>query len=254
MANCLAALGCGGGASSGGGGGGVPDAAHLTVDLNPALGTYQNAGRTTPAVLDGATVAGWADQSGNGNHVQTGNGTCVLKLAQLNGQPSVRFDGTASGLVGLTNLTFGQVYSLYAVVRSNSGSYVQHIVNADLGTTRVFQFRYDAATNINLIAFNTAVSTFSATKPNTSGAFVLAEAVCDATPQVTAFINAVAGAPTAITGTPQNGASPWYLGSRSSAGLLGGDLCRVLIYAAVAHNTAQRQTVEAYLNGIYAIY
>lgn len=68
-----------------------PQKAALQVWLDAAVGTYQDAAMTTAAVADADPIGGWADQSGKGNHATqaTAGLRPVLKLAQLNGKPSV---------------------------------------------------------------------------------------------------------------------------------------------------------------------
>jgi len=51
----------------------------------------------TLAATDSQPAAAWSDQSGNGNHLLSGN-AATYKTGQINGLPSVRFDGVADYL------------------------------------------------------------------------------------------------------------------------------------------------------------
>src|SRR5678809_996486 len=64
----------------------------LILDLASHVGTFQDAARTTPAILTNDVVGGWADQSGVGNHPSqaTAANKPTLQLNQINGYPSVR--------------------------------------------------------------------------------------------------------------------------------------------------------------------
>jgi len=94
------------------------------AELAPSLwlradaGTYQDAARTTPATADGDPVGGWADQSGNGRHASqsTAGFRPTLQLAELNGQPVLRFDGTDDYLLN-TAFAISQPDTLAVVVK-----------------------------------------------------------------------------------------------------------------------------------------
>jgi hypothetical protein len=72
----------------------VPPVAGAVLWLTSEAGLFQTVGGS-PATADGSPVGQWQDQSGNGHHiVQPGAGARpLLKLSQVNGYPSVRFDG-----------------------------------------------------------------------------------------------------------------------------------------------------------------
>jgi hypothetical protein len=55
------------------------DLPNLKLWLDPAVGTYTNTTLVTPATTDGASVKGWADQSGQNNNATDTTGA-VLKL------------------------------------------------------------------------------------------------------------------------------------------------------------------------------
>jgi lysophospholipase L1-like esterase len=67
----------------------------LNLDINPAFGTYQDTGATTPATADSAPVRLIQDQSGSNNHASAASDAArpILKLNQRNGKPAVRYDG-----------------------------------------------------------------------------------------------------------------------------------------------------------------
>jgi hypothetical protein len=75
----------------------TPPTTNMVLHVKADDGVYTDTGRTTPATLDGDTIAGWADFSGQNNHGSQGTAASrpTLKLNQINGEPSLRFDGTA---------------------------------------------------------------------------------------------------------------------------------------------------------------
>ena len=72
------------------------------------FGTFQSNAGTTAASSDTDVVGYWTDQSGNGNHLKSNaNDTArpILKLSQVNGFPSIRFDGSNDILKALFTLS-----------------------------------------------------------------------------------------------------------------------------------------------------
>jgi hypothetical protein len=61
----------------------------------------------------GATVTGWADQSGNGNHATPGSGSPQLATSQINGQPAVLFRGGNNNLNINKNIIPRQEYIVF---------------------------------------------------------------------------------------------------------------------------------------------
>lgn len=98
------------------------------LDLSPYqwlkadAGTFQTSGGSA-AVADGDPVGEWQDQSGNGRHPTqtTADNRPLLKLAQQNSLPSVRFDGS-NDYLRVTHANVSQPYSLYVVARPTAFS------------------------------------------------------------------------------------------------------------------------------------
>ena len=83
--------------------------------LRSDLNTYTDTGLTTAAVNDADVVKGWGDLSGNARNATEATNPPILKLNQINGFPSVRFDGTNDRLTA--TFTLNQPYSVYIVVK-----------------------------------------------------------------------------------------------------------------------------------------
>ena len=73
--------------------------------------------------LNGTTVSGWADQSGNGNDAIQANASRqpLLVAGALNGRPVLRFDG-ANDRLGLTGATPMSQISLFIVQKADAGA------------------------------------------------------------------------------------------------------------------------------------
>jgi hypothetical protein len=88
---------------------------------------------TTLALADGAGVAEWRDISSSNNHVTqaAADNQPLLKTNVVNGRPVVRFDGVNDYLSVADNgsLDLQAPFSVYAVVRPNSGSSWRAVVN-----------------------------------------------------------------------------------------------------------------------------
>ena len=79
------------------------------------VGVFQNTGMTTATVTDAQNVAGWQDQSGAGHHLTEATNPPIWKTAQVNGNPSVRFNGTNQLLTSL--FTLDVPFDLFLVVK-----------------------------------------------------------------------------------------------------------------------------------------
>lgn len=116
--------------------------ASLQLDVNPALGVYQDVARTIPAAADGTIVLGVEDQSGKGNHgaQATSSAGPLLKLNIANGKPSLRFVSSDylnfSGIASRTD-TSG---AIYAVVRLNSANQTGFLVGSSDEATNLYLF------------------------------------------------------------------------------------------------------------------
>lgn len=76
-----------------------------TTDKLPNLEGWYDAG--TLGLSDGASVSSWTDLSGNARHLIQGTGSLqpLFKVSQLNGKPSIRFDGV-DDFLSVTGVSF----------------------------------------------------------------------------------------------------------------------------------------------------
>jgi len=97
-----------------------PSSPSLVSWMSSDTGLFQDSALTTPATADNDPVGGWQDRSGAGHHLIQATSTArpALKLAQVNGRPSVRFDGTSDYLRTLFSLP--PPFSIYLVLREIS--------------------------------------------------------------------------------------------------------------------------------------
>lgn len=119
------------------GGGGIPATIpNLAVWLKADAGTYQDSARTTLAVADGDPVGGWVDQSGAGSHASqlTSTKRPLLKLATINGLPSLLFDAVDDGLA--TALALPAPYTIFVVEQCQAAGTTQRTVSA-VGVNRI---------------------------------------------------------------------------------------------------------------------
>lgn len=91
----------------------------LTVWYKADGTLWQNSARSTPATADGDPVGAWDDASAGANHATqaTAGSRPVLKTNQLNGRPSIRFDGVDDRLVKASVLA-AQPVTILAVVKN----------------------------------------------------------------------------------------------------------------------------------------
>jgi hypothetical protein len=110
--------------------GGAPalPTANLSMHLRADLGTWQDtAGTTTAATSNGDPVGRWADQSGNGRHLNDNSNTSyrpALQNSVINGHPVIRFNGSSHGLynANLSVLTAAEVFIIVKVDTDPPGS------------------------------------------------------------------------------------------------------------------------------------
>lgn len=84
----------------------APPSPGLILWVKADAQTFQDSALTTAALADGDVVGGWQDQSGNLHHLTqaTAANKPILKLAQVNSKPCVRFDGVNDLLSSLFTL------------------------------------------------------------------------------------------------------------------------------------------------------
>lgn len=217
---------------------------------------------------DGDPVTTWNDSSGQGNNATqaTAAKKPTYQTNELNGKPIVRFDGTddflatASNFLGagnppttifiagkITTLTSGPAWiniganpraanldEYRTMVESDGSIYQSNIVN-DRATANG-----TITTGVwNIITYRIAAGAFSSSNPEF-------------------YKNGTSQASTEGTGvsTPNLGTGATHIGANNEAvpgQFLDGDLTEIIVYDS-ALSTANRQSVENYLNGRYAIF
>lgn len=110
--------------------------------------------------LNGATVSAWADRSATGRNASQADAakqpTYTASDANLNGMPSLSFDGTADHLVTLTPSTVAQPVTLMVVAYADAN--VNRIALDGADATRLIMFK-DASSNVAAYAGATIAST-----------------------------------------------------------------------------------------------
>lgn len=214
-------------------------------------GTFQDSAKTTPASSDGDVIGAWVDQSGKGNDVTqaTTPKKPTLRLNVLNGKPVARFDGTDDRLIS-SSFSLAQPFTAFVVVKVSSGALVGGIffdTFTDTGLCAMWKasgsalFRMSGGITIQT-AWNASWNIHNGFFDGASSDY---------------FINGSS----AISGDAStNGLSGISIGDIRGnpnpilGGLkLDGDIAEILIYNSIL-STADRQTIEDYLNGRYAIF
>jgi hypothetical protein len=95
----------------------VPPLPSPMLWLRSDMELYQSDGGAA-SVLDTDVVGKWGDISGNARHALEATNKPILKLNQINGLPSIRFDGTNDKLQAA--FVLGAPFSLYLVVNQIS--------------------------------------------------------------------------------------------------------------------------------------
>ncbi len=226
---------------SGGGGVFSPLSLSPVLWLKADVGLFQDVAGTIPATADADPVGLWKDQSGHVADASQGTAGSkpILKLAIQNGRNVVRFDAVDDGM--LSGLTIAAVpFTVFVVYSSRIGGAgqrrcVQGSSNWLLGPYQA-TYRY----------FNGG---FIDGPLIVGGAFALACAQ-QITGTATYFVNSVSKGTNA-----NNGAfGTMSLGATGlAAEPLDGDIAELVVFGS-ALSTADRLSMETYLNGRWAIY
>lgn len=241
------------------------DIAGLQLWLRADAGAYQDAAMTTPAVLDADPVGGWADQSGNGNHVTqaTAGSRPILKLAIQNGLPVVRFDGADDYMSGGDILDFANGWTyFFAFTFKGAGQYYMIFTRSDGTASDQYEIRRSVAADAlqlqSMVAgLEYGVSSGAIPAANT---FSLQGGLMNGSndPLSTFYSNGAANG-TITFGTPgtfNHQAEPFLLAARKNSApefFASMDLGELLIYYAKL-SSAQLARVHSYLNSRWAVY
>ena len=186
----------------------------------------------------GASVAQWADQSGNGNHLvqPTAASQPQLVAGEANGLPVVRFDGAGDSMSFTTRLT--TIRSVFWVLRRSPSATPGYRML--LGDSSSYPFSSDAATKIWSTAYTSAAVLNGETRLNG----VLVNGTTTERPTTLALLSAVTtGDVAASTFSKDRGYDySWW-----------GDLAELLIFDR-ALSPSERQSIEGYLAAKYALF
>lgn len=235
--------------------------ANLQLDLDARVGLVTTAAGSTPAVNDADPVGKWTDNSGNARVVNqaTAGSRPILKLNQVNGLPSVRFDGTDDELTApafvssdiITNTT----YELFAVINAttissnNSGSniYLNDPIIGDSGGYWGLNLRSTPTAQL----FNYVSPYADSPVSISTGAWILIHARHDTGNLIISKDGGSEGS--VASGNTQSVTNPVRLGA--AAGLtewFAGDISRILVYNALMSSGVRASTI-AYLKSLYGI-
>jgi hypothetical protein len=232
----------------------------LKLWLDAGKGTYTTQTMTTPQTSDSGAVGGWADQSGQGNHVtqSTSSERPSLKLNIQAGKPVLRFTQTSyQSLRSAAENTIPKQapFTAFAVASTNS--------NAPTGSRRIMGFQTGLSVGWgygqygaygSMRGVKNGVANISGVMPSWStDRFEIATMVFDATFDTTFYINGGKRDYIASAADCNTGDVSFFIGGDGNSNQWwGGDIAEVIVYAAQLSD-AQRIQVETYLASKYNI-
>ena len=209
-------------------------------------------------------VAGWTDQSGNGNNAVGADTLPTLQSNAINGYPAIRFNNIGSD-------TSKFVISSSFNLKNSSAFVVVKQLNLDNEYARFLSFLslndldYNADDGLCAL-FNNGVPQLQITSNandcsiengTANNAFALISYKIDNSGNMSAFYNGGSeGTGQNSSMESQNGLGEIYIGqSQSNITIEGlyGDIAEIVMYSRSV-TTSERQQVEAYLNSKYQIY
>lgn len=195
----------------------------------------------------GDPITTWTDQVAAVAVTQTTPSQRGL-IAEVGGYRAVHYDGVDDRHVG--SLTFGQQWSMFAVFQLISGGgTVQSIVDSDSGSSRLAQFlRRNTANRLETIAFNTAVTAFTASNLIASET---TKQIAGSTARIAAgglivYDQSDTGTPASPTGTMASGARSIAFGGRIPIGTQYAKMYLHAVYAVVDTAITPAQVTELY--------
>lgn len=240
-----------------------PDASCVLYTLpTQGIATWLDAGDLT-AIGQGAPVATWPDRSGAGGDAAQGSAGLqpTLQLDQLNGHPTVRFDGSNDRLDLASNLFANANYplSVFVVLRTtDTSAHVLGTGSSSAGYLTSYGGGLTIVGGLPTLKANSASSglRLSANASISNGAARVVAAIAGATSS-DLFVNGArvgegGGTPNAHGYSRSSlGASD---GSRSNASRdpFAGDIAEVIVYHS-ALDPIERMGIEQYLGSKYGI-
>lgn len=231
------------------------------ANLDATTGTYLDTTLMLPATVDGTTVAGWKDGTGNGNNfLASGVGTSTgptLKTNIQNGNSILRFNGTSNVLLNMTLGTLMrtlQPFTLY--IAADQATLASQIMigwntstqNGDYGYA---QIRSNAVTPPAQGAFRRNADLTPYDKNDIGANFVIMTIVYDGVSTVTVYTNKDSGT-SGTTGSNVNTINQMAIGALirptnpNGVSFYGGDFGQMLVYNQ-AHNAAQISFGQAFM-------
>ena len=203
-------------------------------------------GSVTTATALSNSVIGWADQSGNGRNVVSDGENPGYNLSAINSKPAIEF--FSSALIGSIGFNFASNNTLFIVFKARSvtagalwgqgnGEFISAVTN---GYTQISNSNVSAIVSSNVASSINTPYLFSSR--NSSSNFQL---YLNGNSTGTATYNSFSGASTnQYIGADYNNGSYEYF--------YNGYISEIIVYNR-AITTTERQQVEAYLMGKYAI-
>lgn len=215
----------------------------LQLDLNPALGTWQDNPGTVVATADGDPVKLWQDQSGQAHHVSAASDTVRPTLQTLtNGGKTfrtIRTDGTDDRLTAA--FTLAQPCTLLIVAKRTGGTGVDGYTDAQNANS--FRGVYRNSSDTSLQLFAGSAFTVVTTSQAVLNAFIC---IFNGASSVLNFN----GAETTGGNVGASAGSGICLGGGLGGNILGGDYARVLAWAG-AVGSGDRTSLIAWARSNY---
>lgn len=209
---------------------------------------YQSSGGAA-AVLDTDPVGQWQDKSGNSRHVAETTNKPVLKLNQVNGLPSVRFDGVNDKLQAL--FTLNAPFTFFLVLSQLTWTANDVIVGGGAGDNFTFG-QYSSSPGIaTLWVGNGTTSARDANLPLTT--FGIVE-VQEGSAGGGKFVKVNNNASTTQTGTDAFDKGGITLGAHPNPSNFGNiDIAEFLLYPSLL-SAGQSTSVRDYLNQKFGVF
>lgn len=202
---------------------------------------------------DGDEITLWTDQSGNGNNASGSAGSAPhYKVNNLNGLPGVDFNGSHYLYLGTGFATQAQL-SVFIVASNKGGGYSNFWFCRSYGVDSWGYFGFVPYNNLFYLTFNLSPSAYLITYPNMSQP-VLVDLIYDGA-NVYSWQNG-SSMNTVSDGTHSAGSQ--YQMALGRGGEFNGNYftgcMNEIIWFDWALSTAERQWIESYVRGKYAIW
>ena len=224
-----------------------PDIAGLAAWYSDAGPFWGDDARTLPA-SGGGTVGAWDDISGNGRHLlQASAAKPTYQLGVKNGRSIVRFDGADDFL--RATFTLAQPVTAFVVFKAPGPTVTRYVLDGATGTPGVnCSIMFQTTTQLRLYAGSSLLTGSADFAFNN---WYVENHLASGSSSDIRLNGVLKGGPAAAG---SNGMGGVTLGATSGGSAWGAcDIGEALFYAA-ALSTTDRQSVETYLNGRWAVY